>query len=54
MGNYKVEFNINDVLKYPIEAEECSAVYDLTQPVEEEWDSWECEQEEDNNGSNFT
>ena len=46
MGDKKVKFNINDNMKYPEVAEECSAVYEfIKQPIVEEWDSYECEQE---------
>ncbi|XP_022927949.1 uncharacterized protein LOC111434773 [Cucurbita moschata] len=48
MGDQKVEFNINDNMKYLVVIEECSAVYELTeQPATEEWDDEESEQEED-------
>ena len=48
MGDKKVEFNINDSMKYPAVTEECSAVYELTeQPATEEWDDGESGQEED-------
>ena len=37
MGDQKVEFNINDSMKYPAVTEECSAVYELKeQPAIEE------------------
>ena len=37
MGDKKVKFNINDNMKYPEVAEECSAVYEfIKQPIVEE------------------
>jgi len=48
MGDQKVEFNINNSMKYPAVTEKCSVVYELTkQPATEEWDDGESEQEED-------
>ncbi|XP_022932792.1 uncharacterized protein LOC111439252 [Cucurbita moschata] len=48
MGNQKVEFIINDSMKYPAATEECSAIYKLTEQLAtEEWDDGKSEQEED-------
>ena len=55
MGDQKVEFNINDSMKYPAVTEECSAVYELTeQPATEEWDDGESGQEEDSSWNDRT
>ena len=49
MNDQQIKFNVNDTLKCPAKAEECSAIYKLTKNPT---NSWKQQQKQDNGWNN--
>ena len=51
-NDQRIEFHMNDNMKYPAVVEECSAIYKLTE--NSATNSWKQQQEEDSSWNNYT